>query len=124
VDLRAYSANPDGVMAYLEYMNLFSGKKVIIMPCLIELGKSSKEIHKEIGKKIAQVNGLAIITTRDRFNEIKTGATGVGMKGDSIVSMENPKKIKNLLKDYVSNSDTVLLAGRLPQGIIDAIKKN
>ncbi|MDP3990875.1 MAG: Mur ligase family protein, partial [Candidatus Nealsonbacteria bacterium] len=72
-----YSANPDGVMADLEYLkkwpaqrdkSLFdlrhrSVKKVIIMPCLIELGSSSKEVHRRIGKKIGEVCDLAIITT-------------------------------------------------------------
>ena len=69
-----YSANPDGVIAHLEYLKNFSGKKIIVMPCLIELGKASKEVHRRIGKKIAEVCDLAIITTKDRFKEIKEGS--------------------------------------------------
>lgn len=34
----SYSANPNGVMAHLEYLKTFFRKKIIIMPCLIELG--------------------------------------------------------------------------------------
>src|SRR3989344_634413 len=57
----SYSSNPDGVMADLNYLNIFPGKKVVIMPCLIELGKKSMEVHYQIGKKIAAVCDMAII---------------------------------------------------------------
>ena len=67
----SYSSNPDGVMADLEYLKIFSGKRIIIMPCLIELGKASREVHLRIGEKIAEVCDLAIITTKDKFKEIK-----------------------------------------------------
>jgi len=113
-----YSANPDGVMAHLEYLSLFSNKKMIIMPCLIELGKESKKIHFEIGKKIGEVCDLAIITAKDRFGEIKKGALSAGMKPEDIVFCDNPKKIGELLQTRLSPNDVLLLEGRLPENII------
>ena len=65
-----YSANPDGVIGHLDYLKTLPGKKIIIMPCLIELGKASKNVHKRIGEKIGEICDLAIITTKDRFKEI------------------------------------------------------
>ena len=100
-----YSANPDGVIANLEYLKIFPGRKIIVMPCLIELGKSSKEVHERIGKKIAEVCDLAIITTRDRFSEIKKFA------GDKVVFIENSKDIFGKIKE----GDTVLLESRVPK---------
>src|SRR3989344_2874854 len=41
-----YSANPESVITHLEYLKKFPGKKVIVMPCLIELGKASAEVHR------------------------------------------------------------------------------
>jgi|GEM_PF-304721 len=118
-----YSANPDGVLSHLEYLKLFPGKKAIIMPCLIELGRSSKDVHYQIGKKIGEVCDLAIITTGDRYNEIKKGTMGAGMKGENIVFLENPEKIQNILKNRLAGGGTVLLEGRLSPPIIDLIKK-
>ncbi len=66
-----YSANPDGVIADLNYLKIWPGRKVIVMPCLIELGRASKEVHKRIGQKIGEVCDLAIITTKDRYKEIR-----------------------------------------------------
>jgi UDP-N-acetylmuramoyl-tripeptide--D-alanyl-D-alanine ligase len=117
-----YSANPDGVMGHLDYLKQWPNKKVIIMPCLIELGKESKSIHFEIGKKIAQTRDLAIIATKDRFKEIKTGALSAGMKTENIILCDKPKKIGELLQTRLAANDIILLEGRLPQPIIDLIK--
>jgi len=112
-----YSANPDGVTAHLEYLKTFPGRKVIIMPCLIELGKSSKEVHRRIGKKIAEVCDLAIITTKDRFKEIKEEA------GEKIVFLENPKEIFEKVKNFCQSGDVILLESRVPQELINLLLK-
>ncbi|MFA5068411.1 MAG: Mur ligase family protein, partial [Candidatus Izemoplasmatales bacterium] len=116
-----YSANSDGVMAHLDYLKLWSGKKAIIMPCLIELGKESKKIHFEIGQKIAAVCDLAIIATKDCFKEIKAGALSAGMKPENIIFSDKPKKISELLQTRLTAGDILLLEGRLPQEIIREI---
>jgi len=116
-----YSANPDGVMAHLDYLKLWEGKRAIIMPCLIELGNESKKIHFEIGQKIAEVCDLAIITAKERFGDIKKGALAGGMDAKNIVFCDNPKKIAQILKNRLSAGDILLLEGRLPQEIIREI---
>lgn len=93
------------------------------MPCLIELGRASKEVHFEIGKKIAQVCDLAVITTKDRFGEIKKGAIGAGMKGENIIYSENPVVIDDVIKNRLAAGDTLLLEGRSRDEIIDRIRK-
>lgn len=110
-----YSANPDGVLAHLEYLKKFSGKKIIIMPCLIELGKVSKEVHQRIGKKIAEVCDLAIITTKDRFKEIKKEA------GDTAVFLENPKEIFDKIKNFAKPENVILLESRVPPELITSL---
>jgi len=62
-----YSSNPDGVSAHLDYLKMWPGKKAIVMPCIIELGSASKEIHFGIGKKIGETSDLAIITGKERL---------------------------------------------------------
>lgn len=116
-----YSANPNGVMAHLDYLKLWPQKKAIIMPCLIELGNESKKIHFEIGQKIAEVCNLAIITAKDRFGDIKKGALSAGMDAKNIVFCDNPKKIAQILKNRLFADDILLLEGRLPQEIIREI---
>lgn len=111
----SYSANPDGVISALDYLRIWENKKVIIMPCLIELGKASKEVHKNIGKKIATVCDLAIVTTKDKFKEIREGAIQNGMKKENILFIENPKKIFEKIKNFCQRGDVILLEGRSPE---------
>lgn len=110
-----YSANSNGVFSHLNHLKLFSGKKIIIMPCLIELGSASAEIHRKIGEIIAQNCDLAIITTRDRFEDIKKTA------GDKIIFLENPKLIFERIKPFLNSENIVLLEGRISQKIKDLI---
>ena len=107
-----YSANPDGVVAHLEYLKTWPGKKIIVMPCLIELGKASREVHKRIGKKIGEVCNLAMITTKDYFKEIKEGAPDA-------LFIENPKKILEKIKSFCQPDDVVLLENRVPLQLIN-----
>lgn len=103
----SYSANPDGVLADIEHLVFWKGKKVVVMPCLIELGQSSKKVHQRIGKKIAEVCDLAIITTRDRFEDMRE-------ETDKIVYMEHPKEIAGKIQSFCKEGDIVLLEGRVP----------
>ena len=112
-----YSANPDGVLAHLEYLKGLFGKKVIIMPCLIELGEASAEVHRKIGKKIGEICDLAIIITKDRFKEIKEGA------GEKALFMENPKEIFEKIRNFCKSGDVILLESRLPKELIELFKR-
>ena len=102
-----YSANPDGVMAHLEYLKSLPGKKVIVMSCLIELGSTAGDIHKQIGKKIAEVCDLAIITSDDYLKEVKEET------GGKAIYMNEPKDIFEKIKNFCGEGDIILLEGRV-----------
>jgi len=118
-----YSSNPNGVIANLDYLKTWQGKKAIIMPCLIELGKAAKEVHKRIGEKIGQICDSVIITTKDYFKEIEEGATKFGMEKENIIFLENPKEIFEKIKDFNGTEDVVLLQSRVPKELIDLLIK-
>ena len=128
-----YSANPDGVMSHLEYLKLWQGKKIIIMPCLIELGKASKEVHQRIGNRIGETCDLAIITTQEHFPDIKKAAMESGLNEGRILFSENPKKILKTIQGFLTISqwsagaskkgDVVLLESRVPKELIASLIK-
>ena len=118
----SYSANPDGVIADLNYLSIYPRKKIIIMPCLIELGKVSKEIHQKIGRKIGEVCDLSIITTKDRYEDIKKGAIESGMKEENIIFDENTDTILKRIKNFVSVGDVVLIEGRVSKELVEKLK--
>lgn len=103
-----YSANPNSVIAHLDYLKLWEGKKLIIMPCLIELGKASEEIHRKIAEKIGKICDLSIITTRECFNWMKNEI------GQKILFSEDPKMILEKMKEFSGENDIILLESRVP----------
>lgn len=102
-----YSSNPDAVFSHLDYLKAWERKKFLIMPCLIELGSASKEIHRKIGEKIFEVCDLAIVTTKEKFKEIKETAK------EKAIFLENPKEISKFLKTICQSGDIILLEGRI-----------
>ncbi|MCX6759865.1 MAG: UDP-N-acetylmuramoyl-tripeptide--D-alanyl-D-alanine ligase [Candidatus Nealsonbacteria bacterium] len=114
----SYSANPDGVIADLDYLNIYNGKKVVIMPSLIELGPAGKVVHQRIGKRISEVCDLAIITSKDGFNDIKAGA------GDfkEVYLIENPENVVKKINEFCNKVDAVLFESRIPSEIISKLK--
>jgi len=114
-----YSANPTGVITHLDYLKTLrqnNEKLVIIMPCLIELGSASKRVHQEIGEKINEVCNLAIIITKDYFEEIK-------QKAPNSLFIENPKEILEKLKSFIEREKNaiILLEGRVPAQLIEKL---
>ncbi|MFA5166052.1 MAG: UDP-N-acetylmuramoyl-tripeptide--D-alanyl-D-alanine ligase [Candidatus Paceibacterota bacterium] len=121
--LATYSANPESVRGALQYLSLFSGKKIFIMPCLIELGSSAKKIHEEFGRLIAQNCDLAIITSRDYYSEIKNGAIAQGTAPGRILFMSEGKAIAKLLAQFTESGDTIMISGRVNQIIENEAQK-
>lgn len=117
----SYSANPDGVLSDLEYLKLWQGKKIIIMPCLIELGKASKEVHERIGRAIAIVCDFAIITTKERFDDVKRGAMAQGMRTENILFMDHGAHILETIYKSIQPGDAILVEGRVQKEIINAL---
>ncbi len=117
----SYSSNPDGVYADIDYLNVFLQKKVIVMPSLIELGEKSKEVHEKIGRKIAEICDLAIITSRDRFKDIKNGFLGEGGDAKNILLCDNPQDIYSIITLFCKKGDVVLLEGRVPARLISLL---
>jgi len=114
----SYSANPDGVSADLNYLSVFNGKKVVVMPCLIELGEKSSEIHEKIGRKIGKICDLAIITSKDKFKEIEGGFNETKKGGAKCEFCDNPEDIYSMITLFCRSGDAVLLEGRVPGELI------
>ncbi|MDD3386678.1 MAG: UDP-N-acetylmuramoyl-tripeptide--D-alanyl-D-alanine ligase [Candidatus Pacebacteria bacterium] len=111
-----YSSNFNGIISHLDYLKRWTGNKVIIMPCLIELGAEGKNTHYEIGRKIGEVCDLAIITTNDYKKELIAGAKYSGM--ENIVFTNKTDKIDLLTK----NNSVILLESRIPKEMINKLK--
>jgi UDP-N-acetylmuramyl pentapeptide synthase len=106
-----YSSNLDGVLADLEYLKLHKGKKVIIMPCLIELDGNSVQDHERIGGKMAEVCDLAILTSKECLQAVKKTFP-------KAIYLSNLEEIASKAKEF----NVIFLEGRVPKQLIDLLK--
>jgi UDP-N-acetylmuramoyl-tripeptide--D-alanyl-D-alanine ligase len=118
-----YSSNFNGIISHLEYLKNWEGRKIIVMPCLIELGSEGKEAHRQMGRKIGEVCDLAIITSKDYFKELKKGAMEAGMKAEEVLFMQNGDKIMKKVVAVANEGSIVLLESRVPRLLIDKLVK-
>jgi hypothetical protein len=61
---------------------------------------------------------LAIITSKDKFKEIKKGAMESRMKEKNIILCDNSQDIYSLITLFCKSGDAVLLEGRVPNEIV------
>ena len=111
-----YSSNFNGIISHLNYLKKWKGNKIIVMPCLIELGRDAKTSHYEIGRKIGEVCDLAIITTNDYKKEIMKGASNYG--NSNIIFSDDSEKIYNQIESYSKNDSVILLESRVNNKLI------
>jgi len=113
----SYNANPESMKAAIDSLKQFSGKKVLVLGTMAELGKDSSKLHQEIGDYAREQNIDSLITIGKEaqyykgshfdniesiFNEIEShhkGAT-ILIKGSRM--MELNKLVDNLIN--TSNS--------------------
>jgi len=70
----SYNGNPDGVKEAIDTLSLFVEKrKIYITPGLAEVGRKNKELHLEIGNKLAEVADMVILEKNEAGKFIKEG---------------------------------------------------
>jgi len=117
-----YSANPHGVKAALNHLKLWQGLKIVVMPCLVELGGSAKKAHYEIGERVGKICDFAVITTNDYFEDIKSGALSTGMKEKDILLLKSSSKIFEKVEPLLKEGNVILLESRVPETLIKQLK--
>jgi UDP-N-acetylmuramoyl-tripeptide--D-alanyl-D-alanine ligase len=70
-----YSSNPQGFTETIETAKLVKGKKALVTPGLVELGKLEKQIHLDLGKKAKGVFNKVILVGENA--RTKSFASGV-----------------------------------------------
>jgi UDP-N-acetylmuramoyl-tripeptide--D-alanyl-D-alanine ligase len=108
----AYNANPQSMMASLETFITFpsSGRKVVILGDMLELGEQSPELHKNLGKNLPNSIDI-LVTVGEQAKYIAIGAQEKGKKLDMILTFENPTQAGNKLVDIIKITDKILIKG-------------
>jgi UDP-N-acetylmuramoyl-tripeptide--D-alanyl-D-alanine ligase len=114
----SYSANPDGVIAALDYIEEAypDHKKIIVFPGFIELGNESEKIHKDIFDQIRNKFNVAFILDT-KHSKLYTG------NGCKFIFEKDFNKAAKMLKAYLEKDTVILFESRGAGAVMRKLKK-
>ncbi|MCK5084174.1 MAG: UDP-N-acetylmuramoyl-tripeptide--D-alanyl-D-alanine ligase [Candidatus Pacebacteria bacterium] len=121
----SYSANPDGVIAALDYLNeAYSGyKKIIVFPGIMDLGKESRDIHKKLFDRIGEVCNIAYILNQDTKRLHSPIGTMEPASDCEFIFEKDFDKVTKMIKNNLDKNTVVLLESRGAEVVMIKLKR-
>lgn len=111
----SYNGNPEGVEAALGVLERFpESRKVYITPGLIELGPESDRIHRELGRKIAEVADVVFLIRTSATRYMYEGLRDKGFNDEKIVWFEGMLDSLDSFNTFLKKGDVVLIQNDWP----------
>ena len=110
----AYNSNPVGSKMALDVLNLMPGKKIIVTPGMIEMGKEQDEINKNFGRQIADVCDEVILIGEMQTKPIYEGLKEKGYKEEHIHILNDVRLAFPLIGKLKEGETYALLENDLP----------
>lgn len=124
----AYNANPVSTVSSIEAFEQIkvSGRKIIVLGDMLELGWYSKTGHEKVGERVAKSASDFLITVGKLALDIALSAKKEGFRGQ-IKSVKNAEEAGNMLSEIVEDGDAVLIKGSRAmklENALNLLKKN
>lgn len=104
-----YNANPDGVVAGLNYLGLYKDwQKIVVFPGMLELGERSEPEHRRVGEKVAEICDFAYLTSRD-FEKPLMASFGEKKFEKYKFVVDNQVELLSDLQSRISGKKSVIL---------------
>lgn len=110
----SYSANEEGVKSAMEVLDNFKGRKIVLTPGLVELGKVENVVNYEFGKTLAKHADYVIVVGKHNAEMIIKGLIEGGMEKEKITFAKNLNKGNAVLNEMLMEGDVVLFENDLP----------
>ena len=110
----AFNSNPSGCKYALDVLKMMPGKRIIVTPGLIDLGKEEDKENYDFGKYMNEKADFLIIVGDKNKESIHKGAIKGGLKEENILEVNSVKEAFNYIYSHFSKKDTILLENDLP----------
>lgn len=110
----SYNSNVNGVLAAMEVLDIFEGRKIVLTPGLVELGKEENLSNMQMGKILASHADVVIITGKQNAQMLINGLLDGGMAKENVIYASSLKKGNEELNAIIKEGDVVLFENDLP----------
>ncbi len=108
----SYNSNIEGAKNAVEALKLFSGKRYVVTPGLVELGALEEEKNKELGAALVGVEVILVGETLIR--PVRAGYAEAGGDEAHLRVVPTLQKAQEILARELSEGDSVLFLNDLP----------
>ncbi len=110
----SYNSNEDGVRAAMEVLDTFDGRKIVLTPGLVELGKEENAANYNFGKLLAQHADRVIVIGKHNAEMLIKGLIDGGMPRENVSFEKSVTRGNKALNETVTRGDVVLFENDLP----------
>lgn len=110
----SYNSNEDGVKAAMEVLSTFNGRKIVLTPGLVELGKMENVMNLEFGKVLAKHADMVFVIGKHNAEMLVSGLLEGGMPRENIRFAKTLNKANEELNGVLQEGDVVLFENDLP----------
>lgn len=110
----SYNSNVNGTFAAMYVLDVFTGRKIVVTPGLVELGKEENVANYNFGKTLAQHADKVIIVGKHNAEMLINGLKDGGMDVSNIKFSKNLKRGNDALNEMIQEGDVVLFENDLP----------
>ncbi|MBQ4097804.1 MAG: UDP-N-acetylmuramoyl-tripeptide--D-alanyl-D-alanine ligase, partial [Clostridia bacterium] len=110
----SYNSNVDGITAAMDVLDTFSGRKIVLTPGLVELGKIENVANYEMGKTLAKHSDMVIVIGKHNAEMLIKGLLDGGMDRENIKFEKTLNKANKYLNTIIKEGDVVLFENDLP----------
>ncbi len=109
----SYNSNLDGFKEALTVLSSFPGRKILVSPGIVELGKEQYSANVEVGKMAGKVCDIFVIMNETNREALFSGAADV----PEIYFAKTRLQQQEILKKIIQKGDVVLFENDFPDNI-------
>lgn len=110
----SYNSNENGIVSAMETLDNFQGRKIVVTPGLVELGKMENISNLKFGKLLSKHADVVIVVGKHNAEMLINGLIEGGTPKDKIVFAKNLNKGNEILNGMLEKGDVVLFENDLP----------
>ena len=110
----AFNSNPVGAKMAIDVLGKFKGRKIVITPGMVELGKEEKNENRKFGKHMASVVDIAILVGNKRSEPIVEGLREGKFNDQNIYVVADLNSATAKLAELSRVGDVILFENDLP----------
>lgn len=110
----AFNTNPRSSRAALDVLSSFSGRRVIVTPGMVELGKDEEKYNRKFGEYMAGKVDLAVLVGKKHTQPILDGLLARGFSRENVHVVSSLNDAVTLANQFLRPGDVVMYENDLP----------